>query len=169
KALSPTVMNIASLDNPIDITGSCNDDDVVNLLHVLMKNDRVELVLLLILPYPPGLTMSLGSRIAGIVRLYKKPVITYLPWLARYEMIKDSLNEANIPVGNSIEEAVLMAHAVYLKSQALKRAKVNKVVNAEDVLLDDYRVFTEILDQMSKHRTRSRQKRDSKDVNEFDA
>ncbi len=168
EALSPTVKNIASLENPIDITGSCNDDDVVNLLHVLMKNDRVELVLLLILPYPPGLTMSLGSRIAGIVRLYKKPVITYLPWLARYEMIKDSLNEANIPVGNSIEEAILMAHAVYLKAQAVKRARFNKVVNTEDVLLEDYNVFTEVLDQINKHRAKLQKKRDNQEVNTFD-
>ncbi|MEX2683785.1 MAG: CoA-binding protein [Candidatus Sigynarchaeota archaeon] len=156
EALSPAVKNIAGLGNPIDLTGSCSDDDVVHVLEVLMKNPRVELVLLLILPYPPMLSMSLGSRIASVVRLYRKPIITYLPWLAKYEMIKEPLNEANIPVGNSIEEALLMAKAVQMKSMALKRAKCNKIIDAKDVLISDYQEFTRVLEEINKQRERKK-------------
>ncbi|NMC07382.1 MAG: hypothetical protein GYA24_19360 [Candidatus Lokiarchaeota archaeon] len=154
--LNPVVKGIAGLGNPIDLTGSCNDDDVVHVLEVLMKNPRVELVLLLILPYPPMLSMSLGSRIASVVRLHRKPMITYLPWLAKYEMIKEPLNEANIPVGNSIEEAILMAKAVQMKAMAMKRAKNNKIIDAREVLISDYQEFTRVLDEISKQREKKK-------------
>jgi acetyltransferase len=155
-ALNPAVKNIAGLGNPIDLTGSCNDDDVVHVLEVLMKNPRVELVLLLILPYPPMLSMSLGSRIASVVRLHRKPIITYLPWLAKYEMIKEPLNEANIPVGNSIEEALLMAKAVQMKAMSVQRAKYNKVIDAQDILISDYHEFTRVFDEINKQRERKK-------------
>ncbi|MBN2152754.1 MAG: CoA-binding protein [Candidatus Lokiarchaeota archaeon] len=154
--LSPAVKNIAGLGNPIDLTGSCNDDDVVHVLEVLMKNPRVGLVLLLILPYPPMLSMSLGSRIASVVRLHRKPLITYLPWLAKYEMIKEPMNEANIPVGNSIEEALLMAKAVQMRAMAFERAKYNKIIDAQDVLIQDYQEFTRVLGEISKQRERKK-------------
>lgn len=153
-ALSPAVASIASIENPIDLTGSCNDNDVINLLHTLMRTPRVDLVLLLILPYPPGLTMSLGSRVASVVRIHRKPVITYSPWLARYEMLTDALNEANIPIGNSIEEAVLMAHAVLLKSQADERASINRIITEKDVLIEDYHEFTRVLDEINTQRVK---------------
>ena len=149
-SLDSRLKNIASVNNPIDLTGSCTDDDIINLITTLSKLDKVGLILLLILPYPPGLTMSLGSRIASIVRIFRKPVITYLPLLARYEMITDSLDEAHIPVGNSIEEALLMANAVFLKSQAMSRAKYNKVIGTDDVLIEDYNQFTEVLREINK-------------------
>ncbi len=155
-ALNPVVKSIAALGNPIDLTGSCNDDDVVHSLEVLMKNPRVELVVLLILPYPPMLSMSLGSRIASVVRLHRKPIITYLPWLAKYEMIKEPLNEANIPVGNSIEEALLMAKAVQMKAMAVQRAKYNKIIDANDVLISDYQEFARVFGEISKQRERKK-------------
>ncbi|MHA1715655.1 MAG: CoA-binding protein, partial [Promethearchaeota archaeon] len=144
KALNPSIINIASLENPIDLTGSCRDDDIVNILEILMQNKKVEIMLILILPYPPGLTMALGSRIASIVRIYKKPVICYIPWLARYQMIIDALNDANIPVGNTIEEALLMAYAVILRSKAMSRAKINKIIGADSILLNDYLEFSKM-------------------------
>ncbi|MFX0100345.1 MAG: CoA-binding protein [Candidatus Hodarchaeota archaeon] len=136
--LNPSASGIASLGNPIDLTGSVTDDDVVNVLDWFMKTDKVDIILLLILPYPPGITINLGSRIASVVRMYRKPVICYLPWLARYQMIIEPLNETHIPVGNSIEEALLMAHAVNLKSKALERTRFNKMLDTESEIVEDY-------------------------------
>nr|MDO8112972.1 CoA-binding protein [Candidatus Sigynarchaeota archaeon] len=154
--LSPIIQPIAGLGNPIDLTGSCSDDDVVNVLDLLVKNSRVELVILLILPYPPMLTMALGSRIASLVRIHRKPIITYLPWLAKYAMIKEPLDESSVPVGNSIEEALLMAKAVFLKSQAMSRAKYNKIIDAKDVLISDYQQFTQVLREINQQRIKKK-------------
>ncbi|HME54906.1 MAG TPA: CoA-binding protein [Candidatus Lokiarchaeia archaeon] len=166
EALSPTIKAIAGTGNPIDLTGSCSDDDVVNVLNLLMRNDRVDLILLLILPYPPMLTMSLGSRIANIVRIHHKPVIVYLPWVAKYEMIKEPLNESNIPVGNSIEEALLMAKAVCSKSNALARAKYNKIIGPDDILISDYQQFTQVLHEIDQQRVKKRMRNTIQDERE---
>ncbi|MHA1794131.1 MAG: CoA-binding protein [Promethearchaeota archaeon] len=160
--LSPSVKEIASLDNPIDLTGSCTDDDIVNVLDELMKNERVEIILLNILPYPPGITMFLGSRIASIIRMYKKPVICYLPYLARYEMIIEALNDANIPVGNTIEEALLMVNAVYLKSRAISRANFNKMIDNESVLIEDYHEFSKVIEEINLQMKLKQQKKNKK-------
>ncbi|MBD3186156.1 hypothetical protein GF325_04950, partial [Candidatus Bathyarchaeota archaeon] len=144
EALSSTVKNIASINNPVDLTGSCTDDDIVSTLEVLMDIERVEIIILNILPYPPGVSLFLGSRIASVVRRFKKPVICYLPYLARYEMIIEALNDARIPVGNSIEEAILMAYAVHLKTISISRAKVNKFLDTGAILQGDYEEFDEV-------------------------
>jgi acetyltransferase len=154
--LSPAVQPISSVNNPIDLTGSCSDDDLVGALEALMINPRVELVLLLILPYPPGLTMSLGSRVASIARVFKKPLIAYLPYVEKYAMIREALDEAYIPVGNSIEEAILMVHAVYLKSRALVRASFNKDVGRDEVLIEDYQQFQKVLNEINASRTKKK-------------
>lgn len=156
EVLNPAIKAIAGVGNPVDLTGSCSDDDIVNVLNLLMKNDRIDLILLLILPYPPMLTMSLGSRIANSVRIHRKPVITYLPWVAKYEMIREPLNESNIPVGNSIDEALLMAKAVCAKSNALARAKYNKIIEPDDVLISDYQQFTQVLREIDQQRIKKR-------------
>ncbi|MHA1683592.1 MAG: CoA-binding protein [Promethearchaeota archaeon] len=140
-SLNGSVQKIASVENPIDLTGSCTDDDIVNTLEILTMMDKVDLILLNILPYPPGISLFLGSRIAAVVRRHKKPVICYLPYLGRYEMMIEALTDANIPVGNSIEESLLMAHAVQLKSQAIARARVNKMVDVGKFVIEQYGEF----------------------------
>ena len=167
EVLSPTIRSIAGIGNPVDLTGSCGDDDVVNVLSLLMKNDRVDLILLLILPYPPMLTMSLGSRIANIVRIHHKPVCIYLPWVAKYEMIKEPLNESNIPVGNSIEEALLMAKAICAKSNAMARAKFNKIIEPDDILISDYQQFTQVLREIDEQRMKKKKKNAITDESQF--
>lgn len=121
---------IASYENPIDLTGSVVDDDIVNTLESLLQIHSVEGILLLVLPYPPLISMHLGNRIESLVRMYKKPIIAYIPLLPRYQMIYEALEEGNIPCAHSIEEAVEMMHAIKIKSQAIRRREKNQL---EDV------------------------------------
>ncbi|MEM4675542.1 MAG: CoA-binding protein, partial [Nitrososphaerota archaeon] len=106
RLLNPSAAPIASLKNPIDLTGSLVDNDVEKVTEYLMQNEKVEAVILLMLPYPPTISMQLGRRAASIVRKYRKPVVAYVPWVQKYQMIVEGFELNGIPVAHTVEEAV---------------------------------------------------------------
>jgi len=57
--LSASIKSIASLRNPIDLTGSAVDDDFVTAADRLSRSSQVDCVILLLLPYSPGITADL--------------------------------------------------------------------------------------------------------------
>ncbi len=119
--VNPSAAAIASYHNPIDLTGSVMDDDIVNTLDSLLQMPKVEIVILLILPYPPLISMALGERVRLIARMHKKPVVAYVPRLERYRMIFEALEDGNIPTADTIEQAVQMAYAIHQRSRAIAR------------------------------------------------
>jgi len=121
RLLNPSAAPIASLRNPIDLTGSLVDNDVEKVAEYLMKNEKVEAVILLMLPYPPTISMQLGRRAANIVRKYKKPVVAYVPWVQKYQMIVEGFELNGVPVAHTVEEAVQMIKALKLKGEAETR------------------------------------------------
>ncbi|GAB4307248.1 MAG: CoA-binding protein [Promethearchaeota archaeon] len=134
--VNPSAAAIASYNNPIDLTGSVVDDDIVRTTEALLQMDKVEGLILLILPYPPLISMHLGNRIQSLVRIHRKPVVAYVPRLARYGMILEALEEGNVPCADSIEQAVEMMYAVHLRSLGLRRREKNLLVDAG--LSDEY-------------------------------
>ncbi|MHA1315464.1 MAG: CoA-binding protein [Candidatus Helarchaeota archaeon] len=118
--INPSSKDIAALGNPIDLTGSVTDYDVEQVLEFLLKQNEVEAVILLLLPYPPQISMQIGRRISIIVRNYDKPCIVYLPWLERYQIIIDGLELNGIPVAHTIEEGVQMLKGLWQKSINIK-------------------------------------------------
>lgn len=110
--MNPTARQIAAFNNPIDLTGSVLDKDIENLLEYLSQMERVECILLLLLPYPPNISFQIGRRIANQVTTHKKPVICFIPYVEKYSLIIQSLELANIPVFHSIKEVVQAASAV---------------------------------------------------------
>ncbi|OLS12214.1 MAG: acetyl-CoA synthetase [Promethearchaeota archaeon CR_4] len=119
--INPSAASIASYHNPIDLTGSVMDDDIVYTLDTLLQMPKVEIVLLLILPYPPFISMALGERVRLVARMHKKPVVAYVPRLERYRMIFEALEDGNIPTADTIEQAVQMAYAIHQRSRAIAR------------------------------------------------
>jgi len=115
--LNPVAREIGSVNNPIDLTGSVLDTDIENIMRYLSGIERIECILLLLLPYPPNISFQIGRRIANIITNKKKPVITFLPYVAKYSLIIESLEIANIPVFHSIKEAVQAASALKLRSK----------------------------------------------------
>jgi acetyltransferase len=110
--VSPRVQSIASLSNPIDLTGSVMDDDFVAAAQFLSKREEVDCVLLLLLPYVPGITSDLGARLSQIYRQAGKPLIAYVPHVERYRMFIEGFELNEIPVAHSMEGAVHMARAM---------------------------------------------------------
>ena len=125
--INPSAAPIASYHNPIDLTGSVMDDDIIFTLDALLQMRKVEIIILLILPYPPLISIALGERIRLIARINKKPVVVYVPRLERYRIIFESLEEGNIPTADTIEQAIQMAHAIHQWSRALARFEARQI------------------------------------------
>jgi acyl-CoA synthetase (NDP forming) len=128
--VNPTAKSIASFGNPIDLTGSAKDEDLENMIIFLSKIERVECIIVLILPYTPSISFQVGRRIANTVTFTKKPLVCFIPYIPKYGTITEALELSNIPVFHSIEEAVLGISMLKKKSQIMKiKAKDLKKVN----------------------------------------
>lgn len=111
-ALSLVVRNIASYANPVDLTGSSTDDDFLAAAHVLSKSPDIDCIIMLLLPYIPGITVDLGAKLGMICQQEGKPIIAYVPHVEKYMIIVEGFNVYNIPVAHSVEDAVHMAEAM---------------------------------------------------------
>ncbi len=110
--LTASVQNIASIKNPIDLTGSGIDEDFVTTASMVCAMDEIGCVLVLLLPYLPGITSDLGSKLSAVSMRQGKPFIAYVPHVEKYDMLIEGFELNGIPVSPSIEGAVLMATAL---------------------------------------------------------
>ena len=119
--VNPVARNIATFNNPIDLTGSAKDEDIENLIRYLSKIYRIECIIVLILPYTPSISFQIGRRIANIVTIEKKPLVCFIPYIPKYGSIIEALELSNIPVFHSIEESVQAVLALR------KITRINKI------------------------------------------
>jgi acyl-CoA synthetase (NDP forming) len=112
EVVSPRVREIASFTNPIDLTGSAVDDDFIAAAKFLAGYQEVDCVVVLLLPYTPGITPDLAARLSQIYRQADKPLIAYVPHVEKYGIFIEGFEFNRIPVAHSIEGAVHMAEAM---------------------------------------------------------
>jgi acyl-CoA synthetase (NDP forming) len=112
KNLAPSVRDIATLTNPVDLTGSGIDEDFVATVRSFCSMENIDCVLALLLPYIPGITSDLGAKLGGIARQCGKPLIAYVPNVEKYAMLIEGFTLNGSPVAHSIEGAVLMVDAL---------------------------------------------------------
>jgi acyl-CoA synthetase (NDP forming) len=110
--LSRSIQGIASLSNPLDLTGSAVDDDFVVSVSQLSKSPETDCVMILLLPYLPGITSDLGARLSHIYQIHRKPLVAYVPHVEKYRMLVEGFELNRIPVSPSIEGTVHMAEAM---------------------------------------------------------
>jgi acetyltransferase len=110
--LSSSVKSIASLANPVDLTGSAVDDDFVGAAAGLSQDPEIDCMLVLLLPYSPGITADLGARLSYVYQREGKPVVAYVPHVEKYRMLIEGFELNNVPVSASIDGAVLMIEAM---------------------------------------------------------
>ncbi|MFX1337947.1 MAG: CoA-binding protein [Promethearchaeota archaeon] len=123
---NPVAREIASFNNPIDLTGSVQDEDIERVLEYLSQIERIECVILLILPYAPSISFQIGRRISNVITNYKKPVVCFIPYIQKYGLIIEALELANIPVFHSIKEAVQAVSAMKNRTRILNLKIDNK-------------------------------------------
>ena len=112
--LDPTIRDIASVSNPVDLTGSASDLDFERSLDYLLAQDDIEAALVLTLPYTPMMTSFVGTRLGQVVKRYEKPVVAYVPNLAKYQMVLEGFELNGIPVVHGISEGIEMFKALKL-------------------------------------------------------
>jgi len=110
--LSASIQPIASLGNPIDLTGSARDDDFVIAASELSRLPDVDCVIVLLLPYIPEVTSDVGARLSRVYQEEGKPIVAYVPHVEKYMMIIEGFQLNKVPVSSSIEGAVLMVEAM---------------------------------------------------------
>lgn len=115
--LNPSIKQIASLGNPVDLTGSSCDSDFEAALDFLLAKQEVEAVLLLILPYQESISSKIGLKLARIAKQRDKPVIAYLPRYRRYSRMVKAFEKSRIPAGHTVEEAVKMVRGLTLMNK----------------------------------------------------
>jgi acyl-CoA synthetase (NDP forming) len=112
--LEPGIRDIAATGNPVDLTGSAADQDFERTLDYLLAADDIEAAIVLTLPYTPMMTSFVGTRLGQVVKKHDKPVVAYVPNLAKYGMVLEGFELNGIPVVHSIEEGVQMLKALRL-------------------------------------------------------
>lgn len=115
-SLSLNIRSIAATGNPIDLTGSAVEDDFAIATSALLDSSEVDCVLVLLLPYLPGISSDLSARISQIAQKTDKPLIAYVPHVERYRMLIEGFEFNKVPVSPSIEGAVLMVDALQRRS-----------------------------------------------------
>ena len=110
--LSPSIQEIASVSNPIDLTGSVIDDDFIHAAEALSRSPEIDCIVILLLPYSPGITLDLSARLSQVRQNEGKPMIAYVPHVERYRMLIEGFELNRIPAAPSIEGAILMAEAL---------------------------------------------------------
>ncbi|RLC23058.1 MAG: CoA-binding protein, partial [Deltaproteobacteria bacterium] len=110
--LSPEIRNIVSLENPLDLTGSSTDCDIVTSARHLSRDNNIDCIMALLIPYSPGISTDIGAKLSLVARNEGKPMIAYVPNEDKYRIIIEGFELNNIPVASSVEGAVLMAKAL---------------------------------------------------------
>jgi len=110
--VSPEIRNIISLGNPLDLTGSSVDNDIVTAAAHLSRDRGIDCLLALLIPYSPGVSADIGAKLSQVARNEGKPMIAYVPNEEKYRIIIEGFELNDIPVASSVEGAVLMAKAL---------------------------------------------------------
>jgi acyl-CoA synthetase (NDP forming) len=110
--LSPSIQTIAAVKNPIDLTGSAVEEDFVNAASVLVSSPDIDCLIVLLLPYLPGISSDLSARLSQVPEKGGKPIIAYVPHVEKYRMLIEGFELYRVPVSPSIEGAILMTDAL---------------------------------------------------------
>lgn len=110
--LTPSIQSIATVKNPIDLTGSAVDGDFSAVGRILSESPEIDCVVMLLLPYLPGITSDLGAMLSQEFQRAGKPLIAYVPNVEKYRMLIEGFELNGVPVAPSIEGAILMVEAM---------------------------------------------------------
>jgi acetyltransferase len=112
RSMSAAIRPIASTGNPVDLTGSARENDFFAVTSAMADFSGIDCIIMLLLPYLPGISSDLGARLSLIRKKTGKPLIAYVPHVEKYRMLFEGLEMNHVPASSSIEGAVLMARAL---------------------------------------------------------
>lgn len=66
---------IATFANPIDISGTADDEAYVRATEIILNDKNIDLVIILALHHPPTLTSELPEKLISVIKDSRKPVL----------------------------------------------------------------------------------------------
>jgi acyl-CoA synthetase (NDP forming) len=106
--LSPSVRDIATISNPIDLTASAVDEDFIAAYDEMTNLPDYDAFLMLVLPYSTGVSVDIGAKVSNPSKKRIRPLVAYIPQMAKYQAFIEGFELNGVPVSDSIEGAVLM-------------------------------------------------------------
>jgi acetate---CoA ligase (ADP-forming) len=88
------------------------DDDFVAALGVLSQASEIDSVLILLLPYSPGISSDVGARLSYVHQQNDKPLVAYVPHVEKYRILIEGFELNRVPVASSIDGAAFMLEAM---------------------------------------------------------
>ncbi|MBN2494081.1 MAG: CoA-binding protein [Deltaproteobacteria bacterium] len=120
-------LEIASVDNPVDLTASIHDDMILSALESLLADEGVDLVLCMAFLAPPGLTDELVAQLARSVRGSPKPVVLVGMHGRRTVELCRRLTEAGCAAFPSLRQAIEAARLLVRRGRWLARTAAAEV------------------------------------------
>ena len=106
--LSPSVRDIAAINNPVDLTASAVDEDFVAAYDEMTNIPEFDAFLMLVLPYSTGVSMDIGAKVSNPSKKRIRPLVAYVPHMGKYQAFIEGFELNGVPVSDSIEGAVMM-------------------------------------------------------------
>lgn len=106
--LSPSVRDIATISNPVDLTASAVDEDFIAAYDEMTKLQDYNAFLMLVLPYSTGVSVDIGAKVSNPSQKRVRPLVAYIPHMAKYQAFIEGFELNGVPVSDSIEGAVMM-------------------------------------------------------------
>jgi acetate---CoA ligase (ADP-forming) len=106
--LSPSVRDIATIRNPVDLTASAIDEDFFVAYDEMTNLPEFDAFLMLVLPYSTGVSVDIGSKVSNPSKKRIRPLVAYIPQMSKYQAFIEGFELNGVPVSDSIEGAVLM-------------------------------------------------------------
>jgi acyl-CoA synthetase (NDP forming) len=106
--LSPSVRDIATISNPVDLTASAVDEDFIAAYDEMTKLQDYNAFLMLVLPYSTGVSVDIGAKVSNPSKKRVRPLVAYIPQMAKYQAFIEGFELNGVPVSDSIEGAVMM-------------------------------------------------------------
>jgi acyl-CoA synthetase (NDP forming) len=110
--LSPAVRDIASISNPVDLTASAVDEDFIAAYDEMTNLPDYDAFLMLVLPYSTGVSVDIGAKVSNPSKKRVRPLVAYIPHMAKYQAFIEGFELNGIPVSDSIDGAVMMLDAM---------------------------------------------------------
>jgi acyl-CoA synthetase (NDP forming) len=106
--LSPSVRDIATIGNPVDLTASAIDEDFIAAYDEMTKLPDYDAFLMLVLPYSTGVSVDIGAKVSNPSQKRLRPLVAYIPHMAKYQAFIEGFELNGVPVSDSIAGAVMM-------------------------------------------------------------
>lgn len=125
----------SQLGNPVDLTGSATTEMFVKATEILVKSDKVDIVVVLALHQVPGIPdpIELARKIAAISKGSRKPIIGVdTGWSEAAILEREEFDRRGIPSYPIPERAIKASYALYLYGKYLLKK------NAFDSYIDRF-------------------------------